>query len=127
VLQADGGTRTASITGGWVALAIAIERMQRAGTLATSPLRTQVAATSTGIIDDEELLDLDYREDSAAGVDFNVVQLGTGRLVEVQGTAEGQPFSREQMARLLDLAQAGIKQLFETQKAALEQWRAESR
>src|SRR6266568_4157509 len=92
VLQADGGTRTASITGAWVALAMAIEWMQREGTLPTQPLRTQVAATSVGMIEGQPLLDLDYREDSSAGVDFNVVMLGTEQLVEVQGTAEGEPF-----------------------------------
>ena len=125
VLQADGGTRTASITGAWVALAMAIEWMQRKGSLPTAPMRTQVAATSVGMIGGEPLLDLDYREDSSAGVDFNVVMLGTGQLVEVQGTAEGEPFTRRQMDGLVDLAEAGIRQLFEAQRAALAEWRAE--
>ena len=123
VIQADGGTRTASITGGWVALAIAIEGLQRDGALATSPLRTQVAATSIGMVDGEPLLDLDYSEDSRAGVDFNVVQLGTKQLVEVQGTAEGQAFSRAQMDVMLDLAERGIAELFEDQQRAMAAWR----
>jgi ribonuclease PH len=124
VLQADGGTRTASITGAWVALAMAIEWMQREGRLPTQPLQTQVAATSVGMADGEALLDLDYAEDSKAGVDFNVVMLGTGQLVEVQGTAEGEPFSRKQMDVLVDLAEAGIRELFAMQQAALKEWRA---
>ena len=123
VIQADGGTRTASITGAWVALAMAIEWMQRAGAMPTSPLKTQVGAISAGIFDKQPLLDLDYREDSAAGVDFNVVMLGTGQLVEVQGTAEGEPFSRDQMAELVNYACDGIEQLFQAQKAALDEWR----
>jgi ribonuclease PH len=123
VLQADGGTRTASITGGWVALAMAIEGMQRKGLLPTSPLRTQVAATSVGVIEGTPILDLDYVEDSSAGVDSNVVMLGTGQLVEVQGTAEGEPFSRQMLNSMLDLAEAGIRELFSMQRAALEEWR----
>ena len=125
VLQADGGTRTAAITGCWVALAMAIEWMQRKA-LPTSPLRTQVGATSVGMIEGEPLLDLDYREDSLAGVDFNVVMLGTGQLVEVQGTAEGEPFTRRQMDALVDLAEAGIRQLFEVQREAMATWRGAS-
>jgi ribonuclease PH len=124
VLQADGGTRTASVTGAWVALAMAIEWMQRAGGMPTSPLKTQVAAVSAGIFEKQPLLDLDYREDSAAGVDFNVVMLGTGQLVEVQGTAEGEPFSREQLQEIVDLTSSGIEQLFVAQRAAMEEWRA---
>ena len=127
VLQADGGTRTASITGAWVALAMAIDWMQARGSLKTQPLRTQVAATSVGMLDGEVLLDLDYGEDSAAGVDFNVVLLGTGQLVEVQGTAEGEPFSRRQMDGLIDLAESGIRQLFEAQLAAIGAWREATR
>ncbi|MBT5773059.1 MAG: ribonuclease PH [Dehalococcoidia bacterium] len=123
VIQADGGTRTASITGAWVALAMAIEWMQRAGNLPTSPLKTQVAATSVGLFEATSLLDLDYREDSSAGVDFNVVMLGTGQLVEVQGTAETEPFTRPQMQEMVDLACGGIEQLFVAQKAALDEWR----
>ena len=127
VLQADGGTRTASITGAWVALAMAIEWLQREGRLPTQPLRTQVAATSVGMMEGEALLDLDYAEDSKAGVDFNVVMLGTGQLVEVQGTAEGEPFTRRQMDALVDLAEAGIRQLFTAQHDALNEWKAASR
>lgn len=124
VLQADGGTRTASITGAWVALAMAIDWMQREGRLPTQPLRTQVAATSVGMIEGQPLLDLDYSEDSKAGVDFNVVMLGTGQLVEVQGTAEGEPFTRRQMDGLIDLAEAGIRQLFTVQRDAVNEWKA---
>ncbi len=120
VIQADGGTRTASITGAWVALAMAIEWLQRAGGLPTSPVKTQVAALSCGILDGTPILDLDYREDSAAGVDFNVVMLRTGDLVEVQGTAEGEPFSRAEMGQLVDLACEGIERLFIAQRAALD-------
>ena len=127
VLQADGGTRTASITGAWVALAMAIEWMQQQGKLPTHPLQTQVAATSVGMIEAEALLDLDYSEDSGAGVDFNVVMLGTGQLVEVQGTAEGEPFSRQQMDGLVDLAELGIRQLFDAQRDALNAWKAAAR
>jgi ribonuclease PH len=123
VIQADGGTRTASITGAWVALAMAIEWMQRAGGLPTSPLNTQVGAISVGLFESTPLLDLDYREDSSAGVDFNVVMLGTGQLVEVQGTAETEPFTRAQMQEMVDLACGGIEQLFLAQKAALDEWR----
>jgi len=127
VLQADGGTRTASITGAWVALAMAIDWMQREGRLPTQPLRTQVAATSVGMIDGQPMLDLDYGEDSGAGVDFNVVMLGTGQLVEVQGTAEGSPFTRREMDGLVDLAEAGIAELFAHQREALNAWREASR
>jgi ribonuclease PH len=123
VIQADGGTRTASITGAWVAMAMAIEWMQRKQLLPSSPLHTQIAATSVGVLEGEALLDLDYNEDSAAGVDFNVVMLGTGQLVEVQGSAEGEPVDRQQLNALVDLAEAGIRQLFTTQKAALATWR----
>ena len=120
VIEADGGTSTASITGAWVAMAMAIEWMQDKGMLPTSPLRTQVAATSAGMLNGELLLDLDYQEDSNAGVDFNVVMLGTGQLVEVQGTAEGEPFSREQMNSLIDLAERGIRELLTAQQEALK-------
>ncbi len=123
VIQADGGTRTASITGAWVALAMAVDRLRHAG-LAVSPIRTQVAATSVGLMEGYAFLDLDYREDASAGVDFNVVALGTGELVEVQGTAEGQAFSRAQMGDLVDLAMHGIDRLFAAQRDALEAWRA---
>jgi len=123
VLQADGGTRTAAITGAWVAMAMAIEWMQRKQLLPSSPLRTQVAATSVGILEGTPLLDIDYAEDSAAGVDFNVVMLGSGQFVEVQGSAEGDPFDRQQMNAIIDLAESGIRRLFATQQEALTAWR----
>ncbi len=123
VLQADGGTRTASITGGWLALAMAVDVLQRKGLLPTSPIRTQVAAISVGILEGAHLLDLQYSEDSVAGVDANVVMLGTGQLVEVQGTAEGDPFTRADLDSMLNLADRGIKVLFEEQRAALGAWR----
>jgi ribonuclease PH len=124
VIQADGGTRTAAITGGWVALAMAVDYLQRAGGLPTSPIKTQVAAMSVGMIEGHHFLDLDYREDSGAGVDFNVVALGTGQLVEVQGTAEGEPFTREEMGALVDLAMHGIERHMTAQREALQEWRA---
>jgi ribonuclease PH len=119
VIQADGGTRTASITGGYVALVDALRKLQQRGVFKALPLIDAVAAVSVGIVQGEMLLDLGYEEDSTASVDMNVVMTGALRLVEVQGTAEGTPFSREQMNHLLDLAQAGIKQLLAAQKAAL--------
>jgi ribonuclease PH len=119
VLQADGGTRTAAITGAYVALALAIRKLLHSGLLAKNPLRGAVAATSVGLVDGELLLDLAYSEDVRAEVDCNVVMTGGGELVEVQSTAEGKPFSREQMGRLLDLAAGGIVQLLAAQKAAL--------
>jgi len=124
VLQADGGTRTAAITGGWIALAMAVDWLQRAGGLSTSPMKTQVAAMSVGMIDSVPLLDLDYREDSGADVDFNIVALGTGQLVEVQGTAESVPFSRDEMSQMVDLAMLGITQHFEAQRQVMKEWRA---
>ncbi len=123
VIQADGGTRTASITGAWVALALAVEGMQKNGSLPTSPLKHHVAAVSVGMIDHVPLLDLDYAEDSTAGVDFNVVMLSTGQLVEVQGTAEAEPFTRDEMRAMVDLACEGIERLFKEQDAALKAWR----
>ena len=125
VIQADGGTRTAAVTGGWVALAMAIDWLQRGGALAADPLRTQVAAISVGISDSEALLDLDYTEDSQAEADFNVVQLGTGQLVEVQGTAERAPYSRRDLDRVLSLAETGIRDLLEIQREAIGEWRSE--
>ena len=119
VLQADGGTRCASITGAMVALADAIAGLRARGVLAADPLRDYVAAVSVGIVRDEALLDLDYEEDSACGTDMNVVMTGAGRFVEVQGTAEGAPFTREQMSTLLDLAAGGIAQLVALQRQAL--------
>ena len=124
VIQADGGTRTASITGAWTALAMAIERLQSTAKLPSSPITAQVAAVSCGMVSDELLLDLDYEEDSSADVDFNVVMLSTGQLVEVQGTAEGKAFSRPDLDRMVDLATTGIQQLFAAQRQALDEWRS---
>lgn len=120
VLQADGGTRTAAITGAYVALAIACRRRQRAGALVSSPIKGQVAAVSVGIIAGTPLLDLKYDEDSRAGVDMNVVCTADGRFIEVQGTAEGEAFTREEMDALLELARRGLEQLFAAQREAVE-------
>jgi ribonuclease PH len=119
VLQADGGTRTASITAGYIALALAVRTLRDRGAMATDPLIDEVAAVSAGIVDGEPILDLCYDEDSRAEVDFNVVMTGSGRLVEVQGTAEGQPFSRDELTALVDLAESGIRELTEIQRRAL--------
>ncbi|HWH41553.1 MAG TPA: ribonuclease PH [Usitatibacter sp.] len=119
VLQADGGTRCASITGAMVALVDAIGRLRGAGLLQADPVRDFVAAVSVGIVDGVPMLDLDYDEDSACGTDMNVVMTGNGRFVEVQGTAEGEPFTRAEMDRLLELAASGIGQLVRLQRAAL--------
>lgn len=121
VLQADGGTRCASITGAWVALYDACAKLVESGKLAQHPLRDQVAAVSVGIYQGVPVLDLDYPEDAACDTDMNVVMTGSGGLVEVQGTAEGTPFSRAQMHELLDLAEGGIAQLLAEQKKALDQ------
>jgi ribonuclease PH len=120
VLQADGGTRTAAITGGYVALFSALHNMKKQGILKSIPVKGAVAATSVGIVDREELLDLCYEEDYRASVDFNVVMTEKGEFVELQGTAEGKPFSKETIDALLALAEKGIKQLFKVQKATLE-------
>jgi ribonuclease PH len=120
VIQADGGTRTASITGGYVALLLALKRLQAQGVIATIPVTDMVAATSVGIVDGTALLDLAYEEDSRAEVDMNVVQTGDGRLIEVQGTAEAAPFDRTALLAMLDLAAAGIRELNGLQRAALE-------
>jgi ribonuclease PH len=119
VIQADGGTRTAAITGGWVAMALAIRRLAAREKLSGDPLRLSVAAVSTGIVSGEPRLDLAYAEDSAADVDFNFVLTDTGRFVEIQGTAESEPFSAEDYGKLVALAELGAKQLFELQKDAL--------
>jgi ribonuclease PH len=119
VLQADGGTRTAAITGGFVALALALEGLRAKGTFAKLPLTGTIAAVSVGIVDGRVVLDLPYEEDHRAEVDANVVMTGTGRLVEVQGTAEGKPFTRTQMDKLLDLAADGIATLTVMQTATL--------
>jgi len=119
VLQADGGTRTASITAGYVALALALGRLYLAGDLVRWPLVDSVAAVSVGLVDDAPLLDLDYSEDSEAQVDLNVVATGSGRLVEIQGTGERRTFGRDEMDRLLDLAFVGVGTLIEHQNEAL--------
>ncbi len=119
VLKADGGTRTAAITGSYVALHLAFQQLVARGDLSSVPMSTAVAATSVGIVDGLPLLDLCYEEDVRAEVDFNVVMTGDERLVEVQGTAEHAPFSRAQMDELLALASAGIQQLLVAQREAL--------
>jgi ribonuclease PH len=119
VIQADGGTRTASITGAFVALYDAISGLVAAGKLAESPIKDYVAAVSVGIYEGLPVLDLDYPEDSACDTDMNVVMTGAGRFIEVQGTAEGAPFSREEMNTLLALAESGIRELITEQKKAL--------
>jgi ribonuclease PH len=119
VLQADGGTRCASITGAMVALADAIEGLRASGLIAANPIRDFVAAVSVGISNGEPVLDLDYAEDSACGTDMNVVMTGSGQFVEIQGTAEKEPFTRAQMSRLLDLAGKGISELIALQRQAL--------
>ncbi len=120
VIQADGGTRTAAITGSYVALHQALQTLAYMGVLSTIPLKSAVAATSVGIVYGYQLLDLCYDEDCNAEVDFNVVMTSQGKFVEVQGTAEGKPFTKETIDSLLSLAEKGIKQLFEAQQAALE-------
>jgi ribonuclease PH len=119
VLQADGGTRTAAITGAWVALHDAFTRGVEQGTLAAHPIVDHCAAVSVGMVGGEPLLDLDYEEDAGADVDLNVVMTGRGGLVEVQGTAEGRPFTREQLSALLDLAARGVDGLVAEQRRAL--------
>jgi ribonuclease PH len=119
VIQADGGTRTAAITGAYVAVALALSRLTQAKTMAAQPLRCAVAAVSAGILDELPLLDLNYEEDYRAAVDFNIVMTEEGELVEVQGTGESRPFRREEMIGLLDLAEQGVRQLFEAQSGAL--------
>ena len=119
VLKADGGTRTAAITGAYVALRQAMQLLVDRGSLASVPLTQAVAATSVGILEGVPLLDLCYEEDSKAEVDFNIVMTADGRFVEVQGTAEREPFSREEMDRLLALAESGIRRLLEAQQAAI--------
>jgi ribonuclease PH len=120
VLQADGGTRTAAITGAYVALHQAMQTLANMGVISSIPLKSAVAATSVGVVHSYRLLDLCYDEDYKAEVDFNVVMTSTGEFVEVQGTAEAKPFTKETIDSLLSLAEKGIKQLFEIQQAALE-------
>jgi ribonuclease PH len=120
VLQADGGTRTAAITAAYIALHQALQTLANMGIISSMPLKSAVAATSVGIVHSNQLLDLCYDEDFNAAVDFNVVMTGKGEFVEVQGTAEAKPFSREIIDSLLSLAEKGIKELFQIQQAALD-------
>jgi len=119
VIQADGGTRCASITGAYVALALACRKLVKQGTIKTSPILSEVAAVSVGIIKGAAILDLAYEEDSTADVDMNVVCTGLGKFIELQGTAEREPFSREQMDEMLILADVGVNRLFDIQRNAL--------
>ncbi|MBF1163994.1 ribonuclease PH [Dechloromonas agitata] len=119
VLQADGGTRCASITGAWIALYEACDKLVQAGKLPANPVKDHVAAISVGIFEGSPVLDLDYPEDSNCDTDMNVIMTGQGGIVEVQGTAEGEPFTREQMNVLMDLATLGIRQLVAAQESAL--------
>jgi ribonuclease PH len=119
VIKADGGTRTASITGAYVALAIALQGLVEKKSLRSVPLRCAVAAISAGIVDGTPMLDLPYEEDSRAALDFNLVMTEEGEFVEVQGTGESHPFTRQEMNEILDLGESGIRQLFELQKEAL--------
>ncbi len=119
VIQADGGTRTASISGAYVALAIAMQRMTGAGALRSNPIHGQVAAVSVGIYDGTPVLDLDYVEDSEAETDMNIVMNDAGRFIEVQGTAEGHAFTADELTAMLDLAKAGIGEIIEAQNEAI--------
>jgi ribonuclease PH len=119
VLQADAGTRTASITGGYLALALALRAREERGAVTKEVLTDSVAAVSAGMVGGRPVLDLSYEEDAVADVDFNVVMTGSGRLVEIQGTAEGTPFSRQELTALVDLAETGIQQLTEMQRHVL--------
>ena len=119
VIQADGGTRTASITGGFVAMALAMKRMKDLALIKDIPITDYVAATSVGIVDGTALLDLAYEEDSKAEVDMNFVKTGDGRFIELQGTAEGQPFDRRALDALMELADNGIKELIAMQRAVV--------
>lgn len=121
VIQADGGTRTASITGACVALVDAINGLMEKGVLKTNPIKGLVAAISVGIVEGEAVCDLEYVEDSNAETDMNVVMTDDGRMIEVQGTAEGEPFSHEELLTLLDLAKQGCEVIFNAQREALEQ------
>lgn len=120
VIQADGGTRTAAITGSYVALVIAVEKMIKDKRAAPNALKTAVAAVSVGVVNGQELLDLNYAEDSRAEVDFNIVMTAEGKFVEVQGTAEGDPFAREVMDRLIELGRNGIQELLKLQTHVLD-------
>jgi ribonuclease PH len=119
VLQADGGTRTAAITGGYVALRLAIDALIKQGKIKTNPLRDAVAAISVGIIEEQIFVDLDYMEDMKADVDMNIVMTASGELLEVQGSAEKRPFSREKLNKMLDVTSSVLKEIFDEQNAAL--------
>ncbi|APJ02911.1 ribonuclease PH [Silvanigrella aquatica] len=119
VIQADGGTRTASVTGGYVALKLAIESLIKQNKIRTNPLRDAVAAVSLGLFEDQIFVDLDYQEDLKADVDLNVVMTASGQLLEVQGTAEKRPYTREQLNKMLDLASSALNEVFDEQNAAL--------
>jgi ribonuclease PH len=121
VIQADGGTRTASITGGFVAMALAVNKALEAGKITRPPLRDYIAAVSVGVVADRVLLDLDYSEDSAAEVDMNIVMAGDGRFVEIQGTAETEPFSRDQMNEMITAAEIGADRLIAIQREVMLQ------
>ena len=120
VLQADGGTRCAAITGAWVALHDACAKLVAEGTLPANPIRDHVAAISVGIVDGQPVLDLDYAEDSNCDTDMNVIMTGSSGIVEIQGTAEGTPFSRQELNQLVDLADAGIRELVAAQTQAIK-------
>jgi ribonuclease PH len=120
VIQADGGTRCASITGGWLALRLAVNKLMKSGNILSDPLISPVAAVSCGIYAGQPVLDLDYPEDSEAGVDGNFIMLGNGQQIEVQMSAEGSTFSRDQMNELIDLAEKGVGELVAAQTAALK-------
>jgi ribonuclease PH len=124
VLQADGGTRTASITGGFVALVLALQRMREAGVIKSLPVQDHVAATSVGVVGGTPMLDLAYEEDSRADVDMNIVKTGDGRFIEVQGTAEGPPFERAALDELMTLADSGIRELVTLQRSIVGDIRA---
>jgi ribonuclease PH len=120
VIQADGGTRCASITGGWVALRLAVKKLMKIGDVISDPMVDPVAAVSCGIYAGQPVLDLDYPEDSEAGVDGNFIMTGSGKLIEVQMSAEGSTYSRDQMNQLMELAEKGVSELVDAQKAAVD-------
>ena len=120
VLQADGGTRTAAISGSFVAVALAVDKLLARGAITQNPIKDYLAAVSVGIVESENLLDLEYVEDSAADVDMNIIMTGSGQLVEVQGTGEKSVFSRQQLDELLDLGEKGIHSIIELQKQVLQ-------
>jgi ribonuclease PH len=121
VIQADGGTRTAAITGAYVAMVDAVNKMMESGTIKRNPIHGEIAAVSVGIYEGQPVLDLDYPEDSNAETDMNVVMNGAGHFIEIQGTAEGHAFRRDEMNQMLDLAESGINQLMQAQRSALDE------